>query len=214
MSNEGSPEPPSRGVTFTTPIEREEGDVIAAEPRMTARGGVSRPALYLAYTDSVSHELPPLAPPERTEKTIWSSVLDFFVEGLSACGASFYPPAAYFNAGGEILPRQVPGANGRRVTLSLVPSSVRWTEDDHPAVNGPGMATDALVSQEIETPGRWSWLTSCREVVAAIWAHKRQERKIRQAIKALAALDDATLKELGIHDRDQIEDAVRYGSDC
>lgn len=218
MSDQSSPETANRVVTFTKPIKHEQGDVTVAEPRIMVRGGVSRAAPYLVPIDSFSQELPPVTAPEPTEKSVWSSALDFIAEGLTACSASFYPPMAYLNAGDGVLdevpPRETSAANKDRVTLYLVPNPAQRTEDDSPAENGLAMATAAPSPQEIEPRRRWNWLSSCCEVVAAIWAHKRRERKIRQAINALAALDDSTLKELGIHDRDQIEDAVRYGNDC
>jgi uncharacterized protein YjiS (DUF1127 family) len=124
---------------------------------------------------------------------------------------------AYLNAGGGVIDdvplREPPAANGRRTTLFLVPNPARRTADDKQATNGPAMATAAFSSQEIAPPHRWNWLSSCCEVVLAIWAHMRREREIRQAIDALAALDDFTLKDIGIHHRGQIEHAVRCGHD-
>jgi uncharacterized protein YjiS (DUF1127 family) len=42
----------------------------------------------------------------------------------------------------------------------------------------------------------------------------RLEREIKKAVAALAKLDDRTLRDLGIPERSQIEQVVRYCRDC
>ncbi|MEH2513305.1 uncharacterized protein YjiS (DUF1127 family) [Nitrobacteraceae bacterium AZCC 1564] len=216
MPNECSPELANKVVALHKVIKHEDGGVAVVEPRIMVRRGVSRAALYLAHIDSLSQEIPvaPVLEPERPTKPIWSSALDFLVEGFANCGAPLYPPLAYLDAGGFLLEadaplREAPAANERRVAMSLVPSAARMGADDHQVTNGVAMASVALPSQKIEPPKRWNWLTSCWEAVVTFLAHMRREREIRQAIDALAALDDFTLKDIGIHHRGQIEHAVR-----
>ena len=42
----------------------------------------------------------------------------------------------------------------------------------------------------------------------------RREREIKKAVAALAKLDDQTLRDIGIPQRSQIEQVVRYCRDC
>jgi uncharacterized protein YjiS (DUF1127 family) len=44
--------------------------------------------------------------------------------------------------------------------------------------------------------------------------HGRREREIKKAVAALAKLDDRTLRDIGIPQRSQIEQVVRYCRDC
>jgi uncharacterized protein YjiS (DUF1127 family) len=44
--------------------------------------------------------------------------------------------------------------------------------------------------------------------------HGRREREIKEAVAALAKLDDRTLRDIGIPQRSQIEQVVRYCRDC
>ena len=60
----------------------------------------------------------------------------------------------------------------------------------------------------------WSWLTSCWETVVSFWMHGRKEREVNRAVAALMNLDDQTLRDIGIPDRSQIRQIVRYCRDC
>ena len=44
--------------------------------------------------------------------------------------------------------------------------------------------------------------------------HGRREREIKKAVAAFAKLDDRTLRDIGIPQRSQIEQVVRYCRDC
>jgi uncharacterized protein YjiS (DUF1127 family) len=61
---------------------------------------------------------------------------------------------------------------------------------------------------------RSNWLTSSWEVVATLGTHGHREREINKAVAALAKLDDRTLRDIGIPQRSQIEQVVRYCRDC
>jgi uncharacterized protein YjiS (DUF1127 family) len=60
------------------------------------------------------------------------------------------------------------------------------------------------------TTSAW-YVGSLRTVLAE---HGRREREIKKAVAALAKLDDRTLRDLGIPQRSQIEQVVRYCRDC
>ena len=49
--------------------------------------------------------------------------------------------------------------------------------------------------------------------IARRWAKWRREREIKKAVTALAEYDDRTLRDVGIPDRSQIEQIVRYDRD-
>ncbi|TAI67373.1 hypothetical protein CWO89_02890 [Bradyrhizobium sp. Leo170] len=48
----------------------------------------------------------------------------------------------------------------------------------------------------------------------SLWTQWENEREVRRAVRALAALDDQTLREMGIRDRSQVEFTVRFCRDC
>lgn len=141
MPNECSPEPANKVVTVTKTINSEEGGV--AEQRITVRKGVSRAALYLAHVGSLPQET--LPSPEPSEKTILSSVYDFFVEGFANCGALY--PSAYINIADhppktEVPPHEALTANERRMALSLVPNAAGG--GGNPATNDLAMTSQAI----------------------------------------------------------------------
>lgn len=229
MSNECSPKPANRVVTLYSTTNSEECGVAVAERSGPERRGVSRAALYLAHVGSYSRETP-VAVPVRPEKTIWSSAFDFIVEGFANCGEVLHPSIQYrlddHVPEAEAEPYMAFSANERRIVLSLVPSVAKSARDDQRETKLRAMTFEKWLEQEdlaessrlstheATKPNRWNWLTSCWDVVTTAWAHMRREREIRQAIDALAELDDLTLKDIGIHHRRQIEYAVRNGHDC
>lgn len=219
MLNERSPETANTVVTLTEWIKSVEAGVAAAEPCGPARKGVSRAALYLAHIDTPRRETPPTPPPvpERRVKTFWSQALDFVVEGFANCGSLY--PVAHLHPGdalpaADASPRKAVAANERRNVLSLVPHVGQGIADVDQRIDDLGPESVALTSQEIEQPRRWNWLQSCWEFVLARHSHMRREQAIRQAVEALAELDDGTLKDIGIHHRSHIEYAVRNGNGC
>jgi uncharacterized protein YjiS (DUF1127 family) len=65
-----------------------------------------------------------------------------------------------------------------------------------------------------DRPNLRHWLTSPCSTVASRWTHWRRERQIKKAVVALLALDDRTLRDIGIPHRSEIEQVVRYCFDC
>jgi uncharacterized protein YjiS (DUF1127 family) len=62
----------------------------------------------------------------------------------------------------------------------------------------------------LTTSAAWQ-MGSLRTLLAE---HGRREREIKKAVAALAKLDDRTLRDIGIPQRSQIEQVVRYCRDC
>jgi uncharacterized protein YjiS (DUF1127 family) len=65
-----------------------------------------------------------------------------------------------------------------------------------------------------DRPNPRHWLTSPCSTVASRWTQWRRERQIKKAAAALLALDDRTLRDIGIPHRSGIEQVVRYCFDC
>ena len=65
-----------------------------------------------------------------------------------------------------------------------------------------------------DRPNPRHWLTSPCSTVASRWTQWRRERQIKKAATALLALDDRTLRDIGIPHRSEIEQVVRYSLDC
>jgi uncharacterized protein YjiS (DUF1127 family) len=63
--------------------------------------------------------------------------------------------------------------------------------------------------------GRLSANSFANHVCGQLLAERgRREREIKKAVAALARLDDRTLWDIGIPERSQIEQVVRYCRDC
>jgi uncharacterized protein YjiS (DUF1127 family) len=60
------------------------------------------------------------------------------------------------------------------------------------------------------SPLPFDWLARIASTIARFWSRGHRERHTRSMIAKLHALDDAMLKDMGIH-RCQIESAVRSG---
>ena len=56
-----------------------------------------------------------------------------------------------------------------------------------------------------------NWLARSWSIIVNRWQHWRREREIKKAVAALVELDDRTLRDIGMPDRSQIEQAARYG---
>ncbi|MEH2513863.1 uncharacterized protein YjiS (DUF1127 family) [Nitrobacteraceae bacterium AZCC 1564] len=166
-------------------------DAAAADHRETARRGVSRAALHLAY---VNPDVVVTPKQDSGRKTVWSKMLNFVAEGFATCGGSLHHPVPYFMSDDHWKEEkgsrpEILSPNGQRVTATF-------------PVTSPSVSP------------RWNWSASSREVAAAIGAHLRKERHIKRAVDALSELDDQTLQDIGIPHRSRIEYVVRYCHDC
>ncbi|MCA6106273.1 DUF1127 domain-containing protein [Bradyrhizobium sp. CNPSo 4026] len=48
----------------------------------------------------------------------------------------------------------------------------------------------------------------------SLWTQWKSEREVRRAVRALTALDDQILREMGIRDRSQVEFTGRFCREC
>ena len=162
----------------------------------------------------------------------WPSVVAFILEGFALYAASLHSVRLYPvepHPDEEIPPPSEISARERRGFLSLVPAPVSQraisgvgTDADHTKRQGSEVATvvDDLGDIDHATPlrtgrsSRWNRLISCREKVATFWMHGRKEREVNRAVAALMKLDDQTLRDIGIPNRSQIKQIVRYCRDC
>jgi uncharacterized protein YjiS (DUF1127 family) len=146
----------------------------------------------------------------------WSWLFTFFMDGFALYGAMVagvslahlrdHTEAAAAPAPGDLQP----GDTGRRpVVLSLL------ITPDNDLERQLGGSRKWLSAACEETPGEILRIASTQgHADEAIWSGWRRERRIRKAVQALAALDDRTLRDIGIADRFQIEWVVRYCHDC
>jgi uncharacterized protein YjiS (DUF1127 family) len=82
---------------------------------------------------------------------------------------------------------------------------VSWRTVEPLGLRQGGPADESLLQGG--SPGWRPWLAS---IAARLWTRMREARERRRSIAALHALDDRTLKDMGL-DRHQIEHAVIYG---
>ena len=74
----------------------------------------------------------------------------------------------------------------------------------------PTSSSPSLVAYQ-RTP---SLITSAGSLRTLLAERGRREREIKKAVAALAKLDDRTLQDIGIPQRSQIKQVVRYCRDC
>jgi uncharacterized protein YjiS (DUF1127 family) len=66
-------------------------------------------------------------------------------------------------------------------------------------------------SFDVDRSNRRYWLMRPWNAIASRWRRWRHEHAIGRSIAVLAELDDRLLRDIGIHHRSEIEQAVRYG---
>jgi uncharacterized protein YjiS (DUF1127 family) len=164
----------------------------------------------------------------------WSSVMHSILESFAMYGASVhataYFPVALRSGQEENLKQRTLPPRGRRELISLasshaggdkvLPELERGTERALSAEIELAFASNSLGElNDVKMPHvgwskRWSWLALPWEVVVTLWTHVRREREIRRAVSALENLDERILRDMGIPDRSQIEQVIRYCHDC
>lgn len=160
-----------------------------------------------------------------TEHNTWSAKFTFLVEGFALCGASLYSTAAFpvvsFLTQEKTQQQTRFSSAERRGSMSPVsPSAIpglRAAEQQRdaelqPEDDGP-VELDRVPALDTGRSGRWNWLRSCWETAVTLKTRWRREREIKGAVATLVELDDRTLRDMGIPDRSQIEQVVRYGRD-
>jgi uncharacterized protein YjiS (DUF1127 family) len=169
---------------------------------------------------------------DNPEIGFWPSVMGFILEGFALYAVSLHsarPFPVESHPDEEIPASSEISARERRRFVSLVSApasqgaiSRAEPETDHTRRAGSEVATvgddlgdfDHATSLHAGRSFRWSWLTSCWETVVTFWMHGRKEWEVNRAVAALMNLDDQTLRDIGIPDRSQIKQIVRYCRDC
>jgi uncharacterized protein YjiS (DUF1127 family) len=83
-----------------------------------------------------------------------------------------------------------------------------------PLSENAGLTESCRSSSSIDQSNHRNWLTGFWSTIASRWVRWRREREIKKAAAALLALDDRTLRDIGIPHRSQVEQLVRYCFDC
>jgi uncharacterized protein YjiS (DUF1127 family) len=172
-------------------IEQPQGDQMPSmlEPRIRVRGGGS-PRCPVTRESS--------SQPFRRAMSWLGTVM---IESLAASAQAMYP-------------------------VCLTPGETD-EEDAEPALQNPRLAEpgndpawshgtqtlsfdDWLATEKIST-GSFGWSTRVRARAVRLWSTVCRARQRRRAIVELEALDDRTLKDIGIH-RSHIESVVEHGN--
>jgi len=156
---------------------------------------------------------------------IWQSVLWFFLEGFALYSLHWVAttPVTVIASEDDVRQRQKP-ARSERQKSSLVSARAETTILEHQdAIDRTAVGTrkpstrDSFMppAREVDRhrfvqPG---WLAMIWRAIARRWAKSRREREIKKAVTALAEYDDRTLRDVGIPDRSQIEQILRYDRD-
>jgi uncharacterized protein YjiS (DUF1127 family) len=143
------------------------------------------------------------------------------MEGFALYGAALHPAAAFrveaILAQEETAPQRKLSSRERRGSISLISPSTspEPTAAKHDAnyLSEASIEFEAVHALDTGRLGPWNWLTSPWQTVLALWIRRRRHREIKQAVAALAELDDRTLRDIGIPHRSLIEQAVRYCRD-
>jgi uncharacterized protein YjiS (DUF1127 family) len=178
--------------------------LVRFDGRGLVRPGPDR-GMMQGVADISSH---PDAEPERDAGTFWWELVFAMMEGFALYGAALHPTAAMpvHAILAATRNRQPPPDVGE------LPESAQSSAGAAAAATGNVVKLDRV--RRLEPQPHWNWLRAAGGKVAALPAQLRRERQIRRAVAALKALDDRTLRDLGICSRSEIEWTVRYCHDC
>jgi uncharacterized protein YjiS (DUF1127 family) len=145
-----------------------------------------------------------------------AALLASFAEGFALFAAAYFHPS-------EAKPEQpekisVPkGSRSLALVSSTHPEVTRSAPErstDRPHTGFPPSA-DVRLAEIHDSPSfdadHPTWLAWSWSIALDRWQHWRHEREIRKVVATLEELDDRTLRDIGIPDRSQIEQAARYG---
>jgi uncharacterized protein YjiS (DUF1127 family) len=148
---------------------------------------------------------------DRGDTSSGPSVLGFFIEAFALCGAS-YCNLLHAIATSPVESLSIESQNEnlsvpeRRRSIAIVASSM--------SPKSMSLAQSCSLRSFTDGPGLRHWLSSPCSAVANRWAQWRRERQIKKSVATLLALDDRTLRDIGIPHRSEIEQVVRYCFDC
>jgi uncharacterized protein YjiS (DUF1127 family) len=152
---------------------------------------------------------------------------------LTSVLALLYPPAMYPDwsktTEAKIRHPEELSVRERRKSIAIVSSSTTSDVKECEAKNktrpkGPSQdskpSEDASLDEcydsaafDVDRSNRRYWLMRPWNAIASRWRRWHHEHEIRRSIAVLAELDDRLLRDIGIHHRSKIEQAVRYGRD-
>jgi len=149
---------------------------------------------------------------------------------LSSVIALLYPPATYLGfkpTESKIGHPEEFSLHERRKSIAIVSSSTTSDVKECEAKNktrpkGPSQnakpSEDASLDErygsasfDVDRPSRRYWLMRPWNAIASRWRRCHHEHEIRRSIAVLAELDDRLLRDIGVHHRSEIENAVRCG---
>ena len=202
----------------------------APEKTCAARDNPAQ-ALQFGPGETVSSPsiMPAVVRADHEDATLWSSMFTSFVRAFALHGASYCnllhaiatSPVESCSVQTEMERRAV--RERRRPLAVISPSaSPKPTEIGvEQEANRSQARSEAAALAEFDgsppfagLPSPRHWLTSPCSAVASRWTQWRRERQIKKAVTALLALDDRTLRDIGIPHRSEIEQVVRYCFDC
>jgi uncharacterized protein YjiS (DUF1127 family) len=140
----------------------------------------------------------------RPVATALSWLVARLIEGFAAYGQGMHP--SFVDLGECIDGRNLEWDSQRRPqTHDEYRREMPWQDLSHPR-----MSRDADRSSRAQAASP-AWHARHISPVSRFWARIHHERRVRQTITKLEALDDQTLKDIGIH-RCQAESIVRHGN--
>jgi uncharacterized protein YjiS (DUF1127 family) len=212
------------------------GEEVHLTPRdkdSLARRSTPQPTPAALEADLLPTVMPESVRSDRDNGDLWSWMLASFIESFALYGASYYGLATLpFDSNPAEAGAQWPAEgsfHARRQHLSLASFStdpgVKVSEFESrtapiASVSGVPSTTDSPAGRAKRASfaagqsGRWRWFTSSWQLVVTLSAHRRRKRVIKKTVIALSELDDQTLHDMGIPNRSQIEQVVRYCYDC
>jgi len=149
----------------------------------------------------------------------FAALLSSFMEGFALFAmAHCYPAEAKSEQPEDISVADISIAKGSR-SLTLVssthPEVTRSASESAPGRPHTGPSADVGLAEIYDTRSfdadRSNWLARSWSIAVERWQHWRYEREITKAVATLEELDDRTLRDIGIPDRSEIEQAARYG---
>lgn len=157
------------------------------------RIGLRAPCVCPPINDgsSKSHREP--SAPGGSTGGLLSRLLSFLIEGFAACGEA--PGPGCFGPSEHRDHQDLARGHSEHARGTNV---VRWAGSDLPDL-------DETATNQTMTPTRHT------SPIGRFWSRIRRERNVRRTIASLSALDDMTLKDIGLH-RSQIGSVARYGN--
>lgn len=162
---------------------------------------------------------------DRPTTDFWSTTFTSLMEGIILYGAALHPNGSFPSAllRDEYTAPHPSAVSAQRGFNSIAgrPGVADPRQQHSTDQNAPTEAKVLYVDVGFFEGGSVASLGVVRRIarqsftfVTGLWLRRRREREIKNAVAALAQLDDRTLLDLGIPRRSGVEQAVRYCRDC